>query len=241
MGDWSPFRNIWRGDFSRSTGPGPWEKLRDKYDRKMDSMSSDQLFHYIRLFGSRSIRIITFDQMRVYTTPKFHGLSGIDAAAEYKNTMISILMKFETRLDEELQIFEDIKNVREVMVGEISLSDHIALFCVHKHMVKMSKMVNVSRINRYQSRLSDFRSRLESGFEINRIRYLIEYLPQIQREQEMERARVAREQEFERRRVAREQDLERRRVAERTEERRKRKRQAPERLNITTTKSKSYH
>ena len=212
---WNPFRNILEGDPSRSTGPGPWKEIRDKEFRKINSMSLEQLFHHIRHAGDDSITLITFYQMALYPRGKFYGLSGPDAAAELKNTMISILMKFKTRLDEELQIFEDIKNVREVMVGEISLSDHIALFCVHKHMVKMSKMVNVSRINRYQSRLSRFRSKLESGFEENRIRYL-DFLQEIQRQQEMER------------------------VADRTEERRKRKRQAPERLNITTTKSKSY-
>ena len=237
---WNPFYNIRQGDYSQSTGPGPWKEIRDKYDRKFNSMSTDQLFHYIKICGSGSSRTIARYQMWVYTREKFHGLTGTDAAAEYKNTMISILMKLKTRLDEELQIFDDIKNVREVMVGEISLSDHTALFCVHKKMVQMSKKVDVPRINRYQSRLSDFRSRLETGFEINRISYLIDYLPRIQRAQEMERARVAREQEVERRRVAREQEMERRRVAERTEERRKRKRQAPQRLNITTTKSRSY-
>ena len=211
---WNPFRNIWEGDYYRSTGPGPWKEIRDNEFRKINSMSIDQLFHHIRHAGSNSITVIRIYQVWMYQMryDKFYGLSGADAAAEYKNTMTSILMKLKTRLDEELQIFDDIKNVREVMVGEISLSDHTALFCVHKHMVQISKMANVSRINRYQSRLSNFVSKIESGFEENYNRYLNEYLPQIQRDEAMERA----------------------------EERRKRNRQAPQRLNITNTKSKSY-
>ena len=201
MSSWNPFRN-----YERSTEPGYWKTFQDEEFQKITSMSTDQLFDYIRHLVFSSIEWMAVYHMMVLA------YNGQDVAAEYKNTMLSILMKLKGRLGEELQIFDDIQNVREVMTGEISLPDHTALFCVHKHMVRMSKMVNVSMIRRYLSGLSKLISKLESGFEENRNRYLNEILPRRQREEEMERA----------------------------EARRKRKRRAPERLNITSTKSKSY-
>ena len=207
MSSWNPFRN-----YERSTEPGYWKTFQDEEFQKITSMSTDQLFDYINHVVSSSVELIRSNHWMVLLHRMISGLPGPDAATEYENAVISILMKLKQRLGEELQIFDDIQNVKEVMTGEISLSDHTALFCVHKHMVRMSKMVNVSIIRRYLSGLSKLISKLESGFEENRNRYLNEILPRRQREEEMERA----------------------------EARRKRKRRAPERLNITSTKSKSY-
>ena len=200
--------------YRHTTDPSPWRRFQDEELQRIISMSTDQLFGYIRHVVT-SYNII--QSMMVYhmmaLAYSFHGLPGPDIAAEYKNTMLSLLMKLKGRLAEELQIFDDIQNVREVMTGEISVSDHTALFCVHKKMVQMSESlperVNEPRIRKYLSHLSRFISKLESGFEENDNRYLNELLPQ-------------------------------RELMERAEARRKRKRRAPERLNITSTKSRSY-
>ena len=207
MDSWNPFRYTWeQHNYEQATVPGPWKQFQDEEFQKITSMSTDQLFDYIRHLVFSSIEWMAVYHMMVLA------YNGQDVAAEYKNTMLSILMKLKGRLGEELQIFDDIQNVREVMTGEISLPDHTALFCVHKHMVRMSKMVNQPRIRKYLSALSKFMSKLESGFEKNRHRYLNDILPQRQRREEMIRAAA----------------------------RRRRNRRAPERLNITSTKTKSY-
>ena len=139
--------------------PGTFKRVQDREFQMIVSMSKTQVINYgkyVLTSRSNSMILIKIDHGLIYTRRSFHGLSGPDAAAEYGNAIISILMKLKDRLDQEIQIFRDIKNVRKVMVSGVSLSDHTVLFCVHEHMVKMSKTVNVSRIRRYLSRLNLF-------------------------------------------------------------------------------------
>ena len=73
---------------------------------------------------SNSMILIKIDHGLIYARRSFHGLSGPDAAAEYGNTIFSILMKLKDCLDQEIQIFRDIKNVRKLMVSGVSVSNH---------------------------------------------------------------------------------------------------------------------
>ena len=117
-----------------------------------------------------------------------------------------------------MKICDDINNVREVMVGDISISDHTALFCVYKNMVRKNKMIEESKIRNYSSKLTNFISVLKQIFENNIDRYLNRFRNQRDRE------RI--KNYFDAYRTLAQWG--------------KRKRQAPERLNITSTKKKSY-
>ena len=98
--------------------------------------------------------------------------------------MISILMELKNRIEKELQIFDDIQNVRDVMVGDISMSDHTALFCVHEHMVRRSKMVKAKKIRRYIAKISNFIKEIEALFSLHYFN--------LQQEEEKERLRTRR-------------------------------------------------
>ena len=119
---------------------------------------------------------------------------------------------------EKLKIFDDIKNVREVMAGNISIPDHTALYCVHKHMVCNSKKIETSKIRNYLSALTNFIANLKEIFKRNHDRYFYS----IRQDRALERA----EAYFAANRAAAQLG--------------KRTRRAPERLNITSTKKKSY-
>lgn len=202
--DWNPMTSIVDYDL-QSTGPGPWKIIQEQEFQKIASLSTDQLLDYIKYAARADCWAIGRLHSAVYNSSIIFGLSGPDAATEFENTMISIVMKLKNQLEEQLQIFDDITNVREVMVGDISISDHTALFCVHKHMVRRSKMVRAKKIRRYIAKKMSFLIReIESLFALH-------YL-NLQKEELRERLQV----------------------------RRMRKRRAPARLNITSTKKKSY-
>ena len=115
----------------------------------------------------------------------------------------------------ELDIFDDIRNVRKIMVGDISLPDHIALFCVHEHLVRMSK-IRVPIIRKYQSELSHFISKVFLQFTLTNREYWFDFYHR----QEMELLESRKDIAIYNRPL--------------------RQRKAPERLNITSTKAKSY-
>ena len=119
---------------------------------------------------------------------------------------------------EKLKIFDDINNVREVMAGYISIPDHTALYCVHKYMVRNSKRIETSKILNYLSALTNFITNLKEIFKRNHDRYFY----RIRQQQALERAEA-----YFAANLA---------VAQLG----KRTRRAPERLNITSTKKKSY-
>jgi len=221
MAIWAPLDCIWETDTNGNAARlkrkiGPWKRVQNEEFEKIDALSGEQIFDYTKQVVRRPVEIFRMDHYHVYISPIFFGSTGPDAAAEYKNTMISILMKLKNRFQRELTIFDDIKNVRKVMVSEISIPDHTALFCVHKHMVRKSQMINVPRIQKYIAAIAKFTSRLESSLESNHQRYY----DRQQRLQAVERAEALRKER---------------------EAQKKRKRRAPERLNIATTKSKSYY
>ena len=103
------------------------------------------------------------------------------------------------------------------MVGDISLADHTALFCVHKHLIRMSK-TRVPIIREYQTRLSRFISSIFLRFTLTNRYYWEEYYHRL----DMELFEAQKD------------------VASWRENRPRRQRKAPERLNITTTRTKSY-
>lgn len=103
------------------------------------------------------------------------------------------------------------------MVGDISLANHTALFCVHKQMVKMSK-TRVPIIREYQSRLSRFISSIFLRFTLTNRYYWEEFYHRL----DMELYEAQKD------------------IASSRENRPRRQRKAPKRLNITTTRTKSY-
>ena len=117
-----------------------------------------------------------------------------------------------------LKIFDDIENVREVMACNISIPDHTALYCVQENMVRNSKKIEASKICNYLSALTNFIANLKEIFKRNHDRYFYS----IRQQRAEERA----EAYFAANRAAFQLG--------------KRTRQAPERLNITSTKNKSY-
>ena len=101
------------------------------------------------------------------------------------------------------------------MVGDISLPDHIALFCVHKHLIRMSK-IRVPIIRKYQSELSHFISKVFLQFTLTNREYWFDF----HHRQEMELLESRKDIAIYNRPL--------------------RQRKTPERLNITSTKTKSY-
>ena len=201
--DWNPMTKIRDYDL-HSAGPETWKIIQEEEFQKITSLSTDQLFDYIKYVVRADFWTIGRYYSAVYNSSLMFGSSGPDAATEFENTMISIVMKLKNRLEEELQIFDDIQNVREVMVGNISLSEHTAMFCVYNHMVRISKRIRASKIRRYIAKVSFCIKEIKSIFEIHYF------------------------------------ELEQEELRERLQARRRRKRRAPERLNITSTKQKSY-
>ena len=62
----------------------------------------------------------------------------------------------------ELTLYDDIKNVEEVMVGDISTLDYTALWLVHKRMLKTAEIASTTKINEYLSKLYGYTSKLNS-------------------------------------------------------------------------------
>lgn len=100
------------------------------------------------------------------------------------------------------------------MVGDISLADHTALFCVHRHMIRTSK-TRMPIIRQYLSRLQSFIVDIVSSFTSFDAWH---------------------EEDCDLREMEREEEQKNMAINNRPQRRRK----APERLNITSCKGKSY-
>ena len=73
----------------------------------------------------------------------------------------------------ELTLYDDIKNVEEVMVGDISTLDYTALWLVHKRMLKTAEIASTTKINEYLSKLYGYTSKLNFAFNCNYSHFLV--------------------------------------------------------------------
>ena len=199
LDDWNPLNRI--EDYDIESGR-PWKIIQEEEFQKITSLSTEELFSYINHAVRTNWFEITLNHSAVYQYEFIFGMTGPDAANEYEKTLMSIVMKLKNRLEEEVQISGDIQNVREVMAGNISVSDHTALFCVHN---RMRKTARASKIRRYEEKMTYFIKNIEAVFQMHHW------------------------------------SLQKWEEEQRLEARRTRKRRAPERLNITSTRKKSYH
>ena len=109
---WDPFKCVWNDrDYPWNNGitdkqltePGPWDRVLEEESQKIVSMSISQIFDYIQFIvdsdsdwkiQGRHNWIISHN-----LRPKeIFRVSGLDAAAEYKQTIISILAKLKSQL-----------------------------------------------------------------------------------------------------------------------------------------------
>ena len=112
------------------------------------------------------------------------------------------------------------------MVGDISTLDYTALWLVQKRMLKTAKITSKEKIHEYLSKLSDFTSKINFAFDCDYKHYLL-------RQYHRRRAQRAVDK------MIRAEDREAESIIY-LRNRPKRDRRAPERLNIASTKSKSY-
>ena len=192
--EWNPLTRIEDYLDDLESGGNPWKIIQEEEFQKIASFSTGELFSHINHVERTDYRMIS----RHHSV--FYGFYGPDVANDYEKTLISIVMKLKNRLEEELQISDDIQNVREVLTGNISISDHTALSCVFK---RMRNTARASKIRRYIDKMAYVIESFEALFRFHHWRL---------EQEEMERL----------------------------EARRSRKRRAPERLNIASTKKKSY-
>ena len=271
---WDPFKYVWNGsDYGWNKGRlfinritdevktelGPWERVREEESQKIAQMSIVQLFDYTQHIVdsetiSDSLQNIETHHCWIMShnlrSEEIFTVSGLDAAAEYKQTIISILAKLKSQLAGktcltkgnslgltkrllnsllilgELIIFDDIKNVEKVMAGDISTLDYTALWLVQKRMLKTAEKTNKAKIHEYLSKLSGFILSIDYAFSGNYCHYL-------ERQYNQRRAQRAIE------RMERAEDREAESVIY-LSNRPKRDRRVPQRLNITSTKSKTY-
>ena len=73
----------------------------------------------------------------------------------------------------ELTLYDDIKNVEEVMVGDISNLDYTALWLVHKRILKTAEIASTTKINEYLSKLYGYISKLNFAFDCNYSHFLV--------------------------------------------------------------------
>ena len=121
---------------------------------------------------------LTFHHTAVYNCEFIFGMTGPDAANEYEKTLMSIVMKLKNRVEEELQIADDIQNVRKVMTGNISISDHTALFCVYK---RMRNTARASKIRRYIDKMAYVIEKIETVFRLHHWRLQQEEMERLER------------------------------------------------------------
>ena len=112
------------------------------------------------------------------------------------------------------------------MDGDISTLDYTALWLVHKRMLKTAEIASTTKINEYLSKLYGYTSKLNFAFDCNYSHFLV-------RQYNQRRAQRAADK------MARTENREAESINY-LRNRSKRDRRAPERLNITSTKSKSY-
>lgn len=113
------------------------------------------------------------------------------------------------------------------MLGDISTPEYTALWLVHKRMMEAAEIASKTKIHEHLSKLSDFVSNLNYAFAGNLERHYLE------RQYNQRRAQRAMD------RIVRGEGREAESVIH-LSKRPKRDRRAPERLNITSTKSKTY-
>ena len=216
---WHPFE-----DFMIDPGlpPGPFKSAKKRECRKIAAMSIYELYDFIdyEIEPAPPNTMTPGMQMEHYMLmwmfgPRPFGVSELEAAAKYKNTVLSILMYLQRRLEGELKITEDIKNVREVMNGHISTPDYTALSLIHERMIQTSE-IRVPKIRQYLSRLARFIPEMRRNFESNEARFDTPYTRERRREYSGTFGYEAQNR------------------------RSQRKRRAPDRLNIASKKSKSY-
>ena len=121
LDDWNPLTRIEEYDINSAA---PWKIIQEEECEKIASLSSEELFSYVNHVVRTDYWWISRHHSVVYEFDMIFGMTGSDAAAEYEKTMIAIVMKLKNRVEEELQISDDIQNVRKVMTGDISVSDH---------------------------------------------------------------------------------------------------------------------
>ena len=108
---WNPFKCVWNArspwNFGvtdkQLTEPGPWERVRQEESQKVASMSISQVFDYIQLIVNSDSdwkieahhKWIMFHNLR---SEEIFRVSGLSAAAEYKQTIIFILAELKSRL-----------------------------------------------------------------------------------------------------------------------------------------------
>ena len=107
---WDPFKCVWNDDSQSSqwwhngitdkqkTEPGPWKRVREGEWKKMISMSMPQLFDYIKLIVDSRWRIEAHFSW-ILKSDEIFRVSGSAAAAEYKQTITSILVKLKSYLE----------------------------------------------------------------------------------------------------------------------------------------------
>ena len=221
-------------------------------------MSISQVFDYVQFVVDSdsdwkiqaSHRWIMLDNVR---PEEIFKVSSLSAATEYKKTINFMLTKLQSRLAGktslkkgesmrltkrnfytllilgELILYDDIKNVEKVMAGDISTLDYTALRLVHKRMLKTAEIASKTNIKEYLSKLSGFTFHLNLLFDKNYNHYVVRQIGlynQRRAQRVVDKIVLAEDREAESIIYLR--------------NRPKRDRRAPERLNITSTKSKSY-
>ena len=91
--------------------PGTFKRIQDRDFQMIDSMSLTEIINYAKYVltsRSNSMILIKIDHGLIYTRRSFHGFSGPDAAAEYGNTIISILRKVKDRLDQPAHVRDNL-------------------------------------------------------------------------------------------------------------------------------------
>ena len=161
--EWNPLTRI--EDYDMESGR-PWNIIQEEECEKIASLSTEELFSYINYAVSTEYGAIMVHHASVYECDFIFGITGPDAANEYEKTLIAIVMKLKNRLEEEKQISDDIQNVRKVMTGNISISDHTALSCVYK---RMRNTASASKIRRYMEKMTDLIKNVEAIFQLHHL------------------------------------------------------------------------
>ena len=207
-----------------------WIAVENEECKKINSMSNVQLFDYIQHIISdpkRSAEPIETQYISYLGSTEIFDLDSWDAAHHFECTIKNVLIALVRRLEGKYQLKswlinrfwfsgelsgDDMRNVKEVMVGDISLADHTALSCIHKYMIRMNKR-RVPIIRQYKFELEEFIINISNMFAILDGNHLME-IREMQWQEEQDNMAI--------------------------KNRPRRQRKAPERLNITSCKGKSY-
>ena len=207
-----------------------WTAVENEECQKISSMSNVQFFDLIEHILSdpkRSAEPIETQYVSYLGSREIYDLDGWDSARYFKYAIKNVLRSLVRRLEGKFQLKswlidrfwfsgelsgDDIRNVKEVMVGDISLADHTALTCIHKYMIRMNKR-RVPIIRKYKFELEEFITNITNMFAILDGNHLME-IREMQWQEEQDNMAI--------------------------KNRPRRQRKAPERLNIISCKGKSY-